>query len=56
MTTSIEELWEHGQTDPETISVNGSLMAQATKICPTCGIEMTLNACQCVECGHTECD
>ncbi len=56
MSTDIERLWDQAEKDPETIRVNGSLLEQSTKICPSCGIEMTINGCQCVQCGTSECE
>ncbi len=56
MPSLIEELWDHAEKDPETIKINGFLLEQATKICPSCGTEMTINGCQCVQCGASECE
>ena len=54
--TAIEDLWKHAHTDTEHKRLNGSLLSQATYICPKCGHEKKTEDCQCMYCGNTECD
>ena len=54
--TAIEDLWKHAHTDKEHKRLNGSLLSQATYICPKCGHEKKAEDCQCMYCGNTECD
>lgn len=55
--TEIEELWAAGRVDDETIRVNGSLMHQATFICPKCGVEKEGERLKCTNCQDTgDCD
>ncbi len=48
--TEIEMLWEKGRADKEAKRVNGSLLNQATFICPACGHSKD-GPMRCAKCG-----